>query len=73
MEAFTPIAFSIWDGFYKERGNRRGLSSWYSLYLEPLEQESAVGPMLTYGLITLLLSLGIVGVVRWKYKGYGEA
>jgi hypothetical protein len=29
--------------------------------------------MLTYGLITLLLSLGIVGVVRWKYKGYGEA
>ena len=26
---FLPVAFSVWDGFSRERGNRRGLSSWY--------------------------------------------
>ena len=32
---FVPIAFSVWDGFSRERGNRRGLTLWYSLYVEP--------------------------------------
>ena len=32
---FMPIAFSVWDGFSRERGNRRGLTLWYSLYVEP--------------------------------------
>ena len=27
---FLPIAFSVWDGFSRERGNRRGLTAWYS-------------------------------------------
>ena len=27
---FMPIAFSVWDGFSRERGNRRGLTVWYS-------------------------------------------
>ena len=27
---FLPIAFSVWDGFSRERGNRRGLTVWYS-------------------------------------------
>ncbi len=26
---FLPIAFSVWDGFSRERGNRRGLTAWY--------------------------------------------
>ncbi len=69
-EQFIPIAFSIWDGFYKERGNKRGLSSWYALYMEPMEQESPVVPMLSYSLITLLLSLGVVSLVRRKFKDY---
>src|SRR4030095_4261997 len=43
---FVPIAFSVWDGFSRERGNRRGLTLWYSLYVEPAEVPSAVGPML---------------------------
>jgi mono/diheme cytochrome c family protein len=25
---FMPIAFSVWDGFVRERGNRRGLTVW---------------------------------------------
>ena len=32
---FVPVAFSVWDGFSRERGNRRGLTIWYSLYVEP--------------------------------------
>ena len=42
--AFLPIAFSVWDGFSRERGNRRGLSLWYSLYLEPENVPSPIGP-----------------------------
>lgn len=71
-ETFVPVAFTIWDGFYKERGNKRGLSSWYHVYIEAIEKESPVGPMLTYGFLTLLLSLGLVGFMRWRYSGYGE-
>lgn len=71
-EQFIPVTFSVWDGFYKERGNKRGIASWYYVYLEAMEQESPVGPMLAYGLLTLLLSVGVVGVMRWKFKGYGE-
>ena len=67
-EQFTPISFSVWDGFYKEQGNRRGIASWYYIHLEALQQESVVGPMLGYSLLTLLVSLGLVGFVRWKFK-----
>ncbi len=71
-EQFVPVTFSVWDGFYKERGNKRGISSWYYVYLEAMVQESPVGPMLGYGLLTLLLSVGLVGVMRWKFKDYAE-
>jgi hypothetical protein len=27
-----PIAFLVWDGFSRERGNRRGLTVWHSIY-----------------------------------------
>ena len=46
---FMPIAFSVWDGFSRERGNRRGLTVWYSLYVEPEVVASAVGPMVRIG------------------------
>ena len=42
--AFMPVAFSVWDGLSRERGNRRGLTAWYSLYVEPEVVPSAVGP-----------------------------
>ena len=65
--AFLPIAFSVWDGFSRERGNRRGLTSWYSLYLEPEVVTSAVGPMVRTGLLILVIELAIVGWVRWRH------
>jgi mono/diheme cytochrome c family protein len=61
---FMPIAFSVWDGFSRERGNRRGLSLWYSLYLEPENVPSPIGPMITTALVILGLELAIVAGVR---------
>ena len=62
--AFVPVAFSVWDGFEEERGNKRGLTSWFSLYQEPREKPSAIKPMLMYGIGLLLLELLVVWWVR---------
>ncbi len=61
---FMPVAFSVWDGFSRERGNRRGLSLWYSLYMEPEEVPSAAGPMLRTALFILAFELVVIGLVR---------
>jgi mono/diheme cytochrome c family protein len=63
--AFMPVAFSVWDGFSRERGNRRGLTVWYSLYLEPEVVQSSVGPMVRTALLILVLELAVIGWVRW--------
>jgi mono/diheme cytochrome c family protein len=65
---FTPVAFSVWDGFSRERGNRRGLTLWYSLYVEPEVVPSAVGPMLKTALIILALEVAVIGWVRRRYR-----
>ena len=64
---FLPIAFSVWDGFSRERGNRRGLTAWYSVYVEAQEVPSVIGPMLRTALLILGLELAIIGWVRWRY------
>jgi mono/diheme cytochrome c family protein len=64
---FMPVAFSVWDGFSRERGNRRGLTVWYSLYLEPEVVPSAVGPMIRTALVILAIELIVIGWVRWRY------
>ena len=64
--AFMPIAFSIWDGSSRERGNRRGLTAWYSLYVEPEQDPSAVGPMVQTALLILVIELAVIGWVRWR-------
>jgi mono/diheme cytochrome c family protein len=65
---FMPVAFSVWDGFSRERGNRRGLTVWYSLYVEPEVVASAVGPMLRMALLILAIELVVIGWVRrWHY------
>jgi hypothetical protein len=64
---FMPIAFSVWDGFSRERGNRRGLSLWYSLYVEPENVPSAVGPMIKTALFILAIELAVIGWVRWRH------
>jgi mono/diheme cytochrome c family protein len=64
---FMPIAFSVWDGFSRERGNRRGLTAWYSLYVEPEVVPSAVGPMVRTALLILAIELAVIGWVRRRY------
>ena len=65
---FLPIAFSVWDGFARERGNRRGLSVWYSVYVEPENVPSAVGPMIRTALFILVIELAVIGAVRWRKR-----
>jgi mono/diheme cytochrome c family protein len=65
---FMPIAFSVWDGLSRERGNRRGLTLWYSLYVEPELVPSAVGPMIKTALIILALEVIVVALVRSRYR-----
>jgi hypothetical protein len=63
---FMPIAFSVWDGMSRERGNRRGLSTWYSVYMEPQAVPSVVGPMIQTALLILVIELAVIGWVRWR-------
>ena len=67
---FMPVAFSVWDGLSRERGNRRGLTAWYSIYVEPQVVPSAVGPMVRTALLILVIELAVIGWVRRLY-GYG--
>jgi mono/diheme cytochrome c family protein len=64
---FLPIAFSVWDGFSRERGNRRGLTVWHSVYVEPEDVPSAVGPMARTALFILAFELAVIGWVRWRH------
>lgn len=65
---FMPVAFSVWDGFNEERGNKRALTAWWDLYLEPLERPSPTGPAIKAFLGLLALELLIVGIVRWRKR-----
>ena len=67
-----PAAFSVWDGFSRERGNRRGLTLWYSLYVEPENVPSAAGPMIRTALFILIIELALIGFVRWRQKHPGS-
>jgi len=69
---FMPVAFSVWDGFSRERGNRRALSLWYSLYVEPEVVPSAAGPMIRTALLILVLELIVIGWVRYGSRARGE-
>jgi mono/diheme cytochrome c family protein len=64
---FMPVAFSVWDGFSRERGNRRGLTGWYSLYVEPEIVPSPIGPMVKTALVILAIEIALIAWVRWRY------
>jgi hypothetical protein len=61
---FMPVAFSVWDGFSRERGKRRGLSLWYSIYVESEVVPSALGPILRTVFLILVIELVVIGLVR---------
>jgi mono/diheme cytochrome c family protein len=65
---FMPVAFSVWDGLSRERGNRRGLTIWYSLYVEPQVVPSAIGPMVKTALFILAFELAVIWGVRSRYR-----
>jgi mono/diheme cytochrome c family protein len=65
--AFMPVAFSVWEGFSRERGNRRGLTPWYSIYVEPENVPSAVGPMISTAVLILVIELAVIAWVRRRH------
>jgi mono/diheme cytochrome c family protein len=67
-QSFVPVAFSVWDGFYHERGSRRGLTSWHSVYVEPMEDPEVLAPMAKAGVAVLGLELLLIALVRRKYS-----
>ncbi|MDO8677303.1 MAG: c-type cytochrome [Acidobacteriota bacterium] len=69
---FLPLAFSVWDGFSRERGNRRGLTAWYSIYVEPEVAPSAAGPMVRTALLILVIELAVIGLVRRSRRSAAE-
>jgi mono/diheme cytochrome c family protein len=69
---FLPVAFSVWDGLSRERGNRRGLTLWYSVYVEPAVVPSAVGPMVRTALVILAIEVAVIGWVRRRAASRGR-
>jgi len=61
---YLPVSFSVWDGTARERGNRRGLTQWFYVYLPPREKPSVVGPMAKAALSVLALQLLVVAGLR---------
>lgn len=72
-DTFVPFALSVWDGFNRERGNKRGISAWYNVYITPLEKPDPKGPMLRAGAGVLGLELLVIVLMRRRYrKGSGN-
>ena len=64
-----PVAFSVWDGFNRERGNRRALSAWQHVYVRPASRPSPLGPIAKASLAVLALELLLIGWVRRRSRG----
>ncbi|MBW8888579.1 MAG: c-type cytochrome [Fibrobacteres bacterium] len=63
--AFMPIAFSVWDGLSGETGDKRGVTSWFPLYLEP-QRPNPAGPAALHAAIALAVGLGgLFAARRW--------
>ena len=71
--AYVPIAFSVWDGTARERGNRRALSQWAYVYLQPREKPSAVVPVTTAVVLTLLVELLALAWLRRRGRSGAAA
>jgi mono/diheme cytochrome c family protein len=63
---YVPVAFTLWDGAVRERGNKRGLTQWKYLYTLPKSTPSPVWPMLRSALAVLAIEVGLIAWVRRK-------
>jgi hypothetical protein len=70
-DQFVPIAFTVWEGTARERGNRRALSQWAYVYLPPRERPSPLVPMATAGAGVLVLELLVVFALRRRRQRMG--
>lgn len=74
---YVPIAFSVWDGHQRERGNKRGLTQWMYLYTMPQRVPSPVLPMLKSALAVLVVEIALIAWVRRRRRDenqqHGEA
>ncbi|HBL31415.1 MAG TPA: hypothetical protein DD490_31710 [Acidobacteria bacterium] len=61
---YVPVAFSLWDGAQRERGNKRGLTRWMYLYTMPRETPSPLWPMLRAAFIVLVVEILLIVWVR---------
>jgi mono/diheme cytochrome c family protein len=67
-DTFVPVAFSVWDGFHGERGNKRALSAWYNLYLPPAETPSPWVAMAKAAGVVLVVELLVIFLVRRRAR-----
>ena len=66
---FVPFAISIWDGFNEEHGAKCGITGWYSVYLKPPQEQSAVIPMAGFASFTMVVEGLLIFLLR---RLYGE-
>jgi DMSO reductase family type II enzyme heme b subunit len=71
--AFVPISFSVWDGFNGETGDRRGVTSWYTLYLNPPSAGKPYLPAAAKALAVLAAEAIIVFWARRRARKGGRA
>jgi len=67
-DTFVPVAFSVWDGFHGERGNKRALSAWFNLYVPPAETPSPWLAMAKAAGVVLVVELLVIAWVRRRAR-----
>ncbi|HSP99869.1 MAG TPA: c-type cytochrome [Candidatus Dormibacteraeota bacterium] len=65
---FLPIALSVWDGSLRERGNKRALSTWWTVYLSPGDPPSPLREMAKWAGLALGLELAFIGWARRRTR-----
>ncbi|MBI2215055.1 MAG: c-type cytochrome [Acidobacteria bacterium] len=63
-----PVAFSVWDGLSGDRGNKRALTRWYYIYVEPAETVGPLRPMAKAAVATFGIEIVLIALIRRKHK-----